>query len=418
MDSAIEEIRRAFHDDSASEVRRLLAVHAQLRALVKEPIGPFDSPAICGVKSREMLDVLLDAGADINARSKWWAGGFGLLDSASPELSAYALTRGAKLTPHAAARLGMVDELRQMIVADEGVVRQRGGDGHLPLHFASTVEVAELLLENGADIDARDIDHESTAAQWMLDERQEVARYLASRGCETDLLMAAALGDIDLAGRILDDDPDAIRLAVDADHFPMSDPRAGGTIYQWTLGWGVRAHQVARKHGHSQMVEFLTGRSPAAVKLVDACWRGDELAVKTLASEGAAQTLTDEDKRQICYAARNDEAEVVRLMLLAGLPENESGPDGATPLHWAGWNGNAEMARAILPHNPPLDVRDAEHHAMPIGWAIYGSEHGWHRATGDYAGTVDALLDAGAELPPEPVGSAEVRELLKRHGVS
>jgi len=32
---------------------------------------PFDSPAIVGARSREMVDVLLDAGADINARSRW-----------------------------------------------------------------------------------------------------------------------------------------------------------------------------------------------------------------------------------------------------------------------------------------------------------------------------------------------------------
>ncbi len=35
-------------------------------------------------------------------------------------------------------------------------------------------------------------------------DRQEVARYLVSRGCHTDLLMAAALGNADLVRRHLD----------------------------------------------------------------------------------------------------------------------------------------------------------------------------------------------------------------------
>src|SRR5262245_66589383 len=107
----VEQIKKAFRADNADEVRQLLSRHPQFKARINEPIGPFDSPAIVNVRSRAMLDVLLDAGADINARSRWWAGGFGLLDGASPELADYAIERGATITAHAAARLGKTDEL-------------------------------------------------------------------------------------------------------------------------------------------------------------------------------------------------------------------------------------------------------------------------------------------------------------------
>jgi len=43
------------------------------------------------------------------------------------------------------------------------LVHARGGDGQTPLHFASTVEIAEFLLAHGAAIDARDVDHEAHA---------------------------------------------------------------------------------------------------------------------------------------------------------------------------------------------------------------------------------------------------------------
>lgn len=79
-----------------------------------------------------MLDVLLDAGADINARSRWWAGGFGLLDCASPDLAAHVIERGAAVTVHAAARLGMLERLRDLIEADPAQVHARGGDGQTP----------------------------------------------------------------------------------------------------------------------------------------------------------------------------------------------------------------------------------------------------------------------------------------------
>src|SRR5205814_7129514 len=126
-----------------------------------------------------------------------------------------------------------------------GVVHTRGGDGQTPLHFASTVEVASFLLENSADIDALDVDHESTPAQYMLrvdqkrhypKDRQQVTRYLVSRGCKTDILMAAALGDTDLVRLHLDSDPACIRMSVSEEWLPKRDVRAGGTIYIWTLG--------------------------------------------------------------------------------------------------------------------------------------------------------------------------------------
>ncbi len=62
-----------------------------------------------------MVDLLLDAGADIDQRSDWWAGSFGVLDHAGDQMAAHWCERGATLTPHAAARLGMAEELRALI---------------------------------------------------------------------------------------------------------------------------------------------------------------------------------------------------------------------------------------------------------------------------------------------------------------
>ncbi len=160
----VELLKRAFEAGDVRRVRSLISDHPELRSKINEPWGPFDSPMIVNVRSRPMLDVLLDAGADLNAKSRWWAGGFGLLDWASPELAAYAIERGAFVDVHAAARLGMMDRLRELVAGDSGLVHARGGDGKTPLHCASNVQVAAYLLDQGADIDARDIDHESTAS--------------------------------------------------------------------------------------------------------------------------------------------------------------------------------------------------------------------------------------------------------------
>ena len=413
----IDQFRDAFRREDAGLVRQLITLHPELNTRINDPLGPFDSPLIISVRSRPMLDVLLEAGADINAKSQWWAGGFGLLHGANPDVAAYAIERGATVDAHAAARLGMLTRLQELVSQDPTLVHSRGGDGQTPLHFASTITIAAYLLDHGARIDARDIDHESTPAQWMIGDRQEICRFLVERGCSTDILLASALGDLALARKHLDVDPTCIRMRVSDEFFPMINKRAGGAIYQWTLGFYVSAHQVARKFGHEPVLQLLFERSPPALKLVESCWLMDEAAVQSLRKShpGYEATLTEADRRQVAHAARNNQAAVVRLLLECGLPVDCKGQHQATPLHWAAFHGNSEMAKIILRHGPPLEVTDADFHGTPLGWAIHGSENGWYSSTGDYAGTVETLIQAGAKMPAEIRGSQAVREVLARH---
>ncbi len=418
-DSPAEQAKRAFHEDDAAGLQRLLAEHPELKALVNAPVCAFDSPPIIHARSQAMLDVLLAAGADINARSQWWAGSFGLLDSASPELAAYAISRGAIVTIHAAARLGLMPRLRELVAGDAALVHARGGDGQTPLHFAGTIEVAEFLLAHGADINARDVDHESTPAQWMIKDRTEVARFLVQRGAQTDILLASALGDMDRVRQHLDADPGCIRMRVTDEYFPMIGAKAGGTIYQWTLGWYVSAHAVAKEFGHPNLLRLLIERSPADVKLLAVVLDEDEAGAKSLlaAHPGLVGQLSLADQRHLAHAARNNQLAVVRLLLACGWPVDARGQHGGMALHWAAFHGNAEMVKVILGHQPPLEVTDLDHHSTSLGWAIYGSMHGWHRQTGDYAATVEALLRAGAKPPGKLDGTETVRAVLRQHGV-
>ncbi len=105
-------------------------------------------------------------------------------------------------------------------------------------------------------------------------------------------------------------------------------------------------------------------------------------------------------------------------MLEAGWPVDARGQHGGTPLHWAAWHGNTRMAEALLRRRAPLEVTDRDFSSTPLGWALYGSVHGPSRERGDYAGTVEALLRAGAETPrPDSVTAASeaVRDVLRKY---
>jgi ankyrin repeat protein len=267
-----------------------------------------------GADDRAMVDLLLELGADIDQRSDWWAGSFGVLDSASDGMAAHVLQRGATLTPHAAARLGKIDELRAMLGADPSVVHARGGDGQTPLHFARTPEIADLLLEHGAGIDALDVDHGSTPAQWLGESRPEVAAHLVSRGAAPDPFLAARIGDVALLEKLARAEPDGVRVRVSRARFPVPPP-AGGHIYLYTIGEGCTLLHAAASADRPEVVRWL-------------------------GAHGA-----DVDAR--------------------------GGYDDGTPLHTAAWGNKAASIGALLDAGADINaVSGSMHHNEPIGWAI------------------------------------------------
>jgi ankyrin repeat protein len=400
----------------AGRVLDVLKKYPELRAKIDEPMPDYSFGiqalfAAVQRSDRETIDVLLNAGSDINKRTEWWAGGFGVLDDCDPGLVDFLVERGAKLDAHSASRLGRIEKLREFVNADPNVVHARGGDGQTPLHFASTIEIADFLLESGGEMDALAIDHESTPAQYMLrveqkrhypKDRQDVARYLVARGCKTDILIASALGDVELVRRHLERDPNCIRMSVSAEWFPKKNPRSGGPIYLWTLGGGRTAHTVARDFGHEDVFEFLLRHTPEDLKLALACELGDENVFREFLAKTpeAAKNLSEADRRKLPDAAQSNNTKAVRLMLEAGWPVDTPGELGATALHWAGFNGNAEMAREILRFRPQLELRSKEYPGTALSWAVFASGNGFRSDTGDFPGTIRVLLDAGATIPP------------------
>jgi ankyrin repeat protein len=427
-DDPVEALTAAIKANDAPLVRQVLARYPALKSTLDEPLPnySFDTPAIVAAvqkDNRDMVDALLAAGADINARSKWWAGGFGVLDSSSEELTPYLIKRGAYVDIHAAARHGMFERVKELVEGDRALVHARGGDGQTPLHFASSVEIAAYLLDHGAEIDARDVDHESTAAQYMVGirpRRAEVARYLVARGAQTDILMAAALGDLELVRSLLDENPAVVWVSVSEKYFPNQDPNSGGHIYVFGFGWSRTAHMLAREFGHQDVFRLLMQRSSLSLRFAQACEAGDEALANDVLNKhpDVIKTMPARVNRLLLGAAFRKNTRGVEMMIKAGWPSAVFGDYGQTPLHWAAFHGNAEMVRILLAHQAPLEAEEEQFKGTPLGWALYGSQHSWQRDEGDYPRVVEALLAAGAKLsrPAEDLEATdEVLEVLLQH---
>ncbi len=404
------------------QVRRLLESHGDLVARIDAPMFAFDSPAVHAARTNlELLDLLLAHGADLNARSSWDKGGFGVLEQVTPDEAAPLIARGARVDIWAAAHLGRMPELAKLVEQERSLVHAKGGDGKRPLHFARTVEIAGYLLAHGAEIDALDDDHDSTPAQHLVGDHPDVAAFLVARGARSDLLLATALGDLALVRRHLDGAPGAIAMRVDQEWFPMVDTAAnGGHIYQWTLGFHVSAFDVARKRGHADVLELLLQRAGPLERLTDALWCGDDARADAVlaADPHVVERATGGVLRQVADAARNNNPTAVRAMLRRGFPATALSQHGGMPLHWAAFHGNPDMMGDILRHAPPIEAQDRQFQGTPMGWLIHGALNPWRGvSTGRHDACARLLLDAGAEVDEAslPTGHDAIDRVLRRH---
>ena len=167
------------------------------------------------------------------------------------------------------------------ISADPSRVHERGGDGQMPLHFARSRAMVDLLLAAGADIDARDIDHRSTAAEWMLDDarypeksRIDIAEYLVHRGATADIFLAAALGDTARARALLDANPRLLELRTGQGDYGEKPP-SSFHIYLWTIGSNLTPLQTAARFHRTQTLDAMRAYASVEQRLLLACNEGN-----------------------------------------------------------------------------------------------------------------------------------------------
>jgi ankyrin repeat protein len=397
----LDRFRAALNQGNIEETRQLLSGSRFLVKKINDPLFDFGGRAVQkAAANAALMDVLLEFGADINLRSDWKNGPYTVLDSCSEDAARHYIARGARLTSHAAARLGWIDELRQMLDADAQLIHEKGGDGQRPLHFAKTSAIVDLLLERGAEIDARDVDHHSTAAQYALAKRPEICRHLLSRGAMGDIFMPSRLGDIELARRLIDADPSCLAART---NMPGYAPVPPFNCYCWSLGWYLSPHEVALKFEQQAMYDFLLSKSSAKARFLVACSRGDEAAARALldANPRLLEQLTPQDQPIMPYSMFYGRAAAAKLMLSLGFDPMARATDGGTLLHVAAWHGNVEIVSLLLKdyrERIDLNLPDREHGSPPLGWACHGSVHSFNKHAGDYPAIVRILVAAGADL--------------------
>lgn len=275
--------------------------------------------AACFSNRLDLVRELIELGADPNQKSDWSMGPWSPLHCAifrqDKALAEYLLSHGATMDVHTAAGLGKCDVVASLLDANPSRVTERGGDGCHPLHFADITEVAQLLLNRGAEIDGRCLDHFSTPVQYLSSVRPEVATFLLSHGATPDIFSAVLCGDVPCMERLLNDNPDLVHARVNQTFFPPG-----------------------KEHNVHNILTFVVGQ----------------------------------DATPLHAAAKSNQHEAVTLLIQRGMmPNIRGGYDQATPLHTAAWNNCSVSIGALLDHGADIDIRSGKiHNNTPAGWAI------------------------------------------------
>ena len=255
-------------------------------------------------------------------------------------------------------------------------VSANGVEGYRQKTPANIVEIAALLLQTGAEIDA-----------------------------EADVYGGGAT---------------TLGLVATSVH-PF---RAGvqNPLLQLLLDHGAEIdHKTGAGNRQSSVLGALAnGRGEAAAYLAE---RGARLSLETAAGVGHLEVVKSffksgrPAKKRIrsafSYACGWGQKDVVEFLLDKGIDLADGGNDGQTPLHWAVITGQLEMVKLLLKYRPPLESVNM-YGGTVLGQTLWSAAHG-----GDpklYAEIIETLIAAGAKVPPQHVPvNKPIDDLLRRY---
>jgi ankyrin repeat protein len=320
------------------------------------------------------------------------------------------LAHGAEVTIRAAVALADTERIRELVLADPGVLRevhwQTGGLLTLAVKHGH-IDIVRLLLDLGADVDERTTldELEETTASWgsplwfaSLAGRRDIAELLLDRGADPNANVYASGWPIDHAYRHRDEamkqlllergakpQPWTIAMAHDADEARRMLAADASEELAHELAWSAACN------GCPAIVEMALPRLAWAAN--DPRWHwvliqpirsvgdgsGDEaffMCMAVLLKRGVDPNVSRRGETALHYAAaRANPTEAQRVRFAAMLLDHGARLDvrdellESTPLGWACRWGRKEMVELLIARGARADETEAEPWATPLAWA-------------------------------------------------
>ena len=288
---------------------------------------------------------------------------------------------------HDASAVGALDQVKELLEGDPGLVFSRDHTGSTPLHFAAYDhrDVVEFLLANKAEVNSKNNDHETPLHLAAMRGRKDIVGLLLANEAAVDarnfsgrtpLHLAAARGHTDVAELLL-----ANNANVNA---------------RWDFGEGTPLH-AAVANGHKDTAELLLANGAD----VNANSNGGETPLHTAAEKGQkdlAELLLasggDVNARggwrsetPLHTAADKGHKDLVELLVVNRASVNARSRTGRTPLFFAALGGYKDVTDLLLANHAEVNAK-TNHGWTPLHAAAYKG----------HKDLVELLLAHGAEV--------------------
>jgi ankyrin repeat protein len=214
-------------------------------------------------------------------------------------------------------------------------VAANGVEGHRQKTPNNILEVTQILLDAGAEVDA---------LADMYDEKCTTMSMLVSSSPPHEAGLQAALAE-----KLLD-------------HGAALEGRGS----KWHS-----ALMTALVFGFHRTAEMLARRGASLDDIVAVAGMGRLGDVARLLPAADSQSK----HAALALAAQHGHVDVVRLILDAGEDPNRYNPDGfhshATPMHQAVSSNHADVVRLLADRGARLDIKDTIYQGTPLDWAVY-----------------------------------------------
>ncbi len=247
---------------------------------------------------REIVDLLLARGADINAKddgSQWsalnLAAIYGRMDVVQ-----FLVERGAEVDIFTACSLAKLDRVKELLARDPRLVHTYGPDGATPLHFAvgwhveklareqgiEPTAIAQLLLDRGADVNAKDSWHGGSVLKWAgAGTGNLLSTFIRAHGAVLDVFEASEIGDLNRLAELIEKDSSLVDART-----PSRDIMGGANTPLHRACWHDRAEAAAFLLDRGADIEAKDG-DHGATPLIYCAWRANLETARLLLDRGA-----------------------------------------------------------------------------------------------------------------------------------